>query len=374
MAAPRVNPNTADSTPVSIITGFLGSGKTTLLNRLLQHAGMADTAVIINEFGEIGLDHLLIATPSENTVLLSNGCLCCTVRGDLVETLADLYNKRRDGAIPGFGKVVVETTGLADPVPILQTLMTDPELVPAFRLDAVVTLVDGVNGAGQLDQHPESVKQAAVADRLIITKSDLAGPAELQALERRLARINPGAARLTAINGDIEPARLFGAGLADVARDGDARGWLRADAYAENGHRHDGHEHAADVNRHDDHIRAFCIYYDKPVSATGLAVWLDTLAALRGANLLRVKGLINVAGSPVAVNAVQTLIHEPQALARWPDDERRSRLVFITRDMARAEVERTLDALALPDVPGGRGRALDPQAYAQFVAAMKSFR
>jgi len=361
---------TNGSTPVSIITGFLGSGKTTLLNYLLQRPEMADAAVIINEFGEIGLDHLLIATPSENTVLLSSGCLCCTVRGDLVDTLADLYRKRRDAEIPGFDRVVVETTGLADPVPILQTVVTDPELAALFRLDSVVTLVDAVNGASQLDHHAESVKQAAIADRLVITKSDLAGAPALAALEKRLVAINPGAPVLTALRGELAPAQLFGAGLDDVAREGDARRWLREEAF-ERGH---GDHGAADVNRHDHHIRSFCIYYDKPVSATGLAVWLDTLAALRGANLLRVKGLVNVAGAPVAVNAVQTLIHEPRPLPGWPDEDRRSRLVFITRDMAREDLERTLDAFTLPDVPSGRGRTLDPRAYAQFVEAMKSFR
>jgi G3E family GTPase len=370
--------NATLSIPVSIITGFLGSGKTTLLNRLLQRSEMADTAVIINEFGEIGLDHLLIETPSENTVLLSNGCLCCKVRGDLVDTLADLYKRRRDGAIPSFSRVLVETTGLADPVPILQTVMTDPELVPLFRLDAVVTLVDSVNGATQLDSNSESVKQAAVADRMVLTKSDLAEPGALDLLRQRLEQINPGAELVTAIHGDIAPERLFGAGLDDVARHGDARRWLRDDAFPADAHvhgiEHDDHDHDPDVNRHDDHVRAFCIYYEKPVSATGLAVWLDTLAALRAANLLRVKGLLNVAGKPVAVNAVQALVHEPQTLPRWPDDDRRSRLVFITRDMSRAEVERTLGALALPDVPEGRGLTLDPQVYAQFVEAMKSFR
>jgi len=376
--SPR-KPDSPDGTPVSVITGFLGSGKTTLLNRLLQRSDMADAAVIINEFGEIGLDHLLIATPSENTVLLSNGCLCCTVRGDLVATLADLYARRGGGKIPHFAKVLVETTGLADPAPILQTVMTDPELVPAFRLDAVVTLVDGVNGAQQLDHHPESVKQAAVADRLVVTKPDLAGPDTIEALRHRLASINPGAQVFTAVHGEIGPESLFGAGLDDFARHGDARRWLREDAFsagaAADHHHHDHrHDDAPDVNRHDDHIRAFCVYYDRPISATGLAVWLDTLAALRGANLLRVKGLLNVGGDPVAVHVVQTLVHEPKALARWPDDDRRSRLVFITRDMARAEVERTLGALALPDVPPGPGRTIDPRAYAQFVEAMKSFR
>ncbi|MBI4194558.1 MAG: GTP-binding protein [Betaproteobacteria bacterium] len=375
-----MTPTSPERTPVSIITGFLGSGKTTLLNRLLQHPGMADTAVIINEFGETGLDHLLIAAPSENTVLLSSGCLCCTVRGDLVATLADLYARRRDGAIPHFGRVLIETTGLADPVPILQTVMTDPELVPAFRLDAVVTLVDGVNGAAQLVEQAESVKQAAVADCLLITKADLAPPGMLEALRQRLGTISPVARLFVVVHGEIAPESLFGAGLDDVADRGDVRRWLREDALAA-GAGHDDHRHgqgedegAPNAGRHDHHIRAFCVYYDKPVSATGLAVWLDTLAALRGANLLRVKGLLNVGGEPVAVHAVQTLVHEPKPLPGWPDDDRRSRLVFITRDMARAEVERTLGALALPDAPRGRGCTIDPNAYAQFVEAMKTFR
>lgn len=364
-----------DRTPVSIITGFLGSGKTTLLNRLLQHSGMANAAVIINEFGEIGLDHLLIATPSENTVLLSNGCLCCTVRGDLVDTLSDLYLKRRDGAIPAFDKVVVETTGLADPVPIIQTVVTDPELAPLFRLDSVVTLVDGVNGAFQLDQHPESVKQAAIADRMLITKADLGQPAAIGTLRQRLARINPGARIFMVERGAVAPHELFGAALEDTQTAGqNVACWLNANAFTRAEPRHGRHHHAPDVNRHDDHIRAFCLYHDQPVSAAGLMVWLNMLAALRGAKLLRVKGLLNVEGMPVAVHAVQTLIHEPVTLERWPDEERRSRLVFITRDMERSEVEKTLVALRLQTDARQPARTIDPEAYAQFLAAAKHFR
>jgi G3E family GTPase len=363
--------NTNPRTPVAVITGFLGSGKTTLLNRLLQRPEMAGAAVIINEFGEIGLDHLLIATPSENTVLLSSGCLCCTVRGDLVETLADLYRKRRDGAIPGFDRVLVETTGLADPVPILQTLITDPELAPLFALDSVVTLVDAVNGAQQLDAHPESVKQIAVADRLLLTKTDLATTEMLEPLRERLARVNPGAHRVTSVQGAVEPHHLFGAGLdrddADVVRR-----WLGEAQFVkiENHSRH----HAHDVNRHDDRIRAFCVYHEAPVSAAGLEMWLNMLAALRGTRLLRVKGLLNVAGMPVAIHAVQTLIHEPITLARWPDEDRRSRLVFITRDMTREEIERTLPTLGLRPDAHRNSATLDPKAYAEFLEAAKWFR
>jgi len=364
-------------TPVAVITGFLGSGKTTLLNRLLQRPEMAGAAVIINEFGEIGLDHLLIATPSENTVLLSSGCLCCTVRGDLVETLADLYRKRRDGVVPAFDRVIVETTGLADPAPIIQTLVTDPELAPLFTLDSVVTLVDAVNGAQQLDAHPESVKQAALADRVLITKTDIAAAAEVRALENRLARMNPGAELHTVVRGEVEPAALFGAGVSDARAPAEkVKRWLRdaefahAESEAAHHHHHGGH----DVNRHDEHIRAFCVRLDTPVSGAGLEMWLNMLAALRGAKLLRVKGLLDVDGTPVVIHAVQTLIHEPVELARWPDEDRRSRLVFITRDMAREEIEATLPMLTLRPPAGERARTLDPETYAQFLAAAKSFR
>lgn len=367
-----MNPR-VDRTPVSIITGFLGSGKTTLLNHLLQQPAMAGAAVIINEFGEIGLDHLLVTTPSENTVLLASGCLCCTVRGDLVETLADLYRKRRDREVPGFDRVVVETTGLADPVPIIQTAVTDGEIAPLYRLDAVVTLVDAVHGASQLDCHQESIKQVAVADRVLLTKTDLALRQEVDALRGRLARINPGAPVLEVAHGAIDPQELFGAGLEDAAAPGaNITRWLREEAYAGADHHHDSS--SRDVNRHDDNIRAFCIYHDRPVSVTGMTVWLEALAALRGTNLLRVKGLFNVDGRPVAVHAVQTLIHEPVELAAWPGEDRRSRAIFITRDMARGDVEKTFEALSLADMPRGPQQMIDPRAYAQFVSAMDKFR
>jgi len=363
-----------DRTPVSIITGFLGSGKTTLLNRLLQHPGMAGAAVIINEFGEIGLDHLLVAAPSENTVLLSSGCICCTVRGDLVETLRDLFCRRRDGGIPAFDRVVIETTGLADPVPIIQTVVTDEQLAPCFRLDSVVTLVDGVNGASQLDQQAESVKQAAVADRLLVTKTDLAAPAAIGALRARLASLNPGAWMFTVTHGQIAPESLFGAALSRADADsGEVARWLGEAAVADQVPAHGHAHHAHDGNRHDDHIRAFSLHLDRPVSSAGLTAWLTALASLRGANLLRVKGLLNVEGQPVAVHAVQTLIHEPLALAHWPDADRRSRLVFITRDMMREDIEATLDVLCWQGTPRQPRQTLDPQAYAKFLAAMEKF-
>ncbi|MFN7087544.1 MAG: CobW family GTP-binding protein [Burkholderiales bacterium] len=360
-----------ERTPVSIITGFLGSGKTTLLNRLLQHPGMAGAAVIINELGEIGLDHLLVAAPNENTVLLSSGCICCTVRGDLVDTLRDLWRQRHAGAIPAFDRVVIETTGLADPVPIIQTVITDEKLAPRFGLDGVMTLVDGVNGAFQLDQQAESVKQAAVADRLLLTKSDVAPPAAIAALRARLARLNPAARQFVVTHGEIAPDSLFGAALDRAAGGDEVMRWLGGAAVARGaGARAPG----GGGMRHDDRIRSFSLYLDEPVSRAGLTAWLTALASLRGARLLRVKGLLNVEGSPLAVHAVQTLIHEPLALARWPDAERRSRLVFITRDMAREDLEATLDVLRWQDTPRQPRQMLDPQAYARFLAAMEKFR
>ena len=346
-------------TPVSIITGFLGSGKTTLLNHVLQSPAMAGAAVIINEFGEIGLDHLLIATPNENTVLLSSGCICCTVRGDLVDTLRGLDAQRLAGGVPPFNRVLIETTGLADPVPIIQTVISDEKIAPRFEMDCVITLVDAVNGLSQLDRQPEAVKQAAVADRLLMTKTDLADEAQTCALRERLAQLNPGVPVQTVHRGKIDPASLFGAALNADARGPEVARWLRDDAVTR--------VTSNPAHRHDAHIRSHCLYLDEPVSRMGMTAWLTAIASLRGANLLRVKALLNVEGEAVVVHAVQTLIHEPVTLAQWPDADRRSRLVFITRDMARAELEATLELLRLKPVNPAR---LDPRAYANFVAAM----
>ena len=361
--------------PVSIITGFLGSGKTTLLNHLLQQPSMANSAVIINEFGEIGIDHMLVSTPAENMVLLNSGCLCCTLRGDLVETLGDLYSKRAGGQVPPFANVVVETTGLADPVPIIQTVVTDEEMARFYTLHDVVTLVDGAHGMEQLDRNAESVKQAAVADALLITKTDLTERGEIAALRERLARVNPGAEVYEVVRGAIDPARLFRGVIYDPATKApDVERWLKEEAFARadehsTDHPH-GHHH--DVNRHDDHIRAFCFYYDRPIQRAGFVMWLDMLASLRGANLLRVKGLLNVEGDPVVIQAVQSIVHEPVLLDSWPSPDRRSRIVVIARDMEREEFERTFEAFELAPPPSKPG--IDPETYARFLQAMKGFR
>ena len=358
--------------PVTVITGFLGSGKTTLLNRLLQHPSLATSAVIINEFGEVGIDHLLVSTPSDNVVLLDTGCLCCTVRGDLVETLADLYEKRESAAIPPFTNVIIETTGLADPVPVLQTIVADRELGRRYRLSDVVALVDAVHGEAQLDCQPESVKQAAVADALLISKTDLAAKPATAQLRARLRRLNPGAEMHDVVRGAVDPALFLRGGIYDAStKAAEVERWLKADAYARaDVDDHPGHGH--DLNRHDRHIRAFCVYRDRPIRRAGLMMWFDMLAGLCGANLLRVKGIVNVEGEPVVIQAVQSIVHEPVVLDEWPGDDRRSRLVFIARDMERDDIERTFEAFDY--APRVKPKtAIDPRAYAQFVEAMKGF-
>jgi G3E family GTPase len=270
--------------PVTVLTGFLGSGKTTLLNKLLRRPELADTAVIINEFGEIGLDHLLVEkSDDEGMVTLNSGCLCCTVRGDLVRTMSELFLKRSKGEVTPFKRMVVETTGLADPAPILHTLMTEPIVAARYMLDGVVTTVDAVNGASTLDRQPEAVKQAAVADRLLLTKTDLAEPGARQVIEDRLSGLNPSAPIVAVGQGAVDPALLFNIGFYDLAtKSVDVRRWLRDEAF-ESGHTHHhdtNHSHEQpDINRHDDRIRAFCITRERPISWAALSAWLDGLGS-----------------------------------------------------------------------------------------------
>ena len=351
--------------PVTVLTGFLGSGKTTLLNHVLKQPEMAATAVIVNEFGEIPLDHLLVERATEDVVLLNSGCLCCTVRGDIANTLTDLFVNRVKGRIPYFTRAVIETTGLADPAPVLHALISDPLVAERYMIDGVVTTVDAVNGAGTLDRQPEAVKQAAVADRLIVTKTDLAAPGALAALEARLAALNPGAPLLHASHGAIDPAELFELGLFDPrTKTVEVQRWLQDEAVAahgdddDDGHDGHGHHHHAqaghDVNRHDERISAFCIIRDKPISWSALSGWLDALATMRGDDLLRVKGIIALADrpeQPVILHGVQHLFHPPVLLPAWPSDDRRTRIVFITRDMPRETIEQSLTAFEDADAP-----------------------
>jgi G3E family GTPase len=363
------DPVASDRVPVVLITGFLGSGKTTLLNRLLAQPALADSAVIINEFGEIGIDHLLVSAPAENMVLLDTGCLCCTVRGDLIETLAELWRKRDSGVVPRFSHLLIETTGVADPVPVLQSIVSDPALREVYTLEKVVSLVDAVNAETQLDSHPEPVKQAAVADALLITKTDIASTDAVATLTQRLQQLNPAAELHYVVHGQIDAAVLRGNFTGRNMRAEDLDRWLKV---AQFGMHDDRHGDATGRHRHENSIRAFAFYRELPIRRAGLVMWLDMIGGLKGANLLRVKGVLNVEGEPVLVNAVQSVVHEPVALESWPDDERRSRLVFIARDMEREEVERTFEAFDFAPASLEKG-VFNPAAYAQFVDAMKGF-
>ena len=312
----------AERLPVSLITGFLGSGKTTLLNRLVQRPEMADSAVIINEFGEIALDHLLVAPVSGEAVVLASGCLCCAVRGDLQETLRGLLIERDRGSVPPFARVLIETSGLADPAPVVQLFLNNPLLGHYLRLDAIVATVDAVNGRAALDCHWEARKQAAIADRLLVTKTDIAPPGETAQLTEALRALNRAATIHRVVQGDIDPNALFGVGPFDAL----------ARAAALSGDQHQPHDHAVD---------AFCLTTEAPLDWGRFHDWLGRLRAEHGDRLLRVKGVLDIAGEdgPVAVHGVHHTFHPPVALARWPDGERRSRLVFITRDLDRAAVE-----------------------------------
>ncbi len=323
-------------TPVSVITGFLGSGKTTLLNALLRHPDMGETAVLVNEFGEIGIDHLLVEELlDEETVLLSSGCLCCTIREDLVSSLVSLDERRAAGDIPPFRQALIETTGLADPAPILHTLLAHEAIEPAFRVDAIITTVDAVNGSRQLDSHPEPLRQAAVADRLVLTKTDLAPPADTESLRGRLRRINRGAPLLEVLHGDVAPSRLFGASpFATQGKVPRVETWLNEVAYREEAHAHH------DVNRHDDRIHAWCLEAERALPLARFVAWVERLIERHGDALLRLKGVLDVEGSPapVVVHGVQHVFHPLSRLERWPAGGRRSRIVVIVKDLTREQV------------------------------------
>ena len=341
--------------PASLLTGFLGSGKTTLLRALLADPAMEETAVVVNEFGEIGLDHHLVAESSEDMVLMNSGCLCCSIRGDLVETLRGLYKKRVRGETPAFTRLMIETTGLADPAPILHTLMTDPVLMERFRLDGVIATVDAVNGAATLDAQMESVKQAAVADRILLTKADLAEPGGVAALKERLRALNPAAPILEVAHGQVAPAQLFNCGLYDPqTKSLDVQRWLAAEAYDEQDHGHGHGHHHHDVNRHDERVRAFCVTYEKQLDWDRLNAWVEMLITLYGGQILRIKGILDIEGEelPVVVHGVQHLFHPPIQLPAWPQGERGSKLVFIVRDLPQSLFEETLRSFNEDSAPG----------------------
>jgi G3E family GTPase len=344
--------------PIVLLTGFLGSGKTTLLNHLVRQPAMADTLVIINEFGTIGLDHLLVSYSPDVVVEMNSGCLCCTIRGDLQKTLRDItWRFARDG-VRQFRRVIIETTGLADPAPIVHTLLTDAFIASRYRLDGIVTTVDAVSGNATMDRQPEALKQAAIADRLLITKTDLVDAAALAQLQARLHALNPAAAQILVAHGVLDAQQITDIGLfTPSGKTADVQRWLNEEAYADD-HAHHEHEdnanHAdadshshADAHRHDAHIHAFCFTFDAPVTQQSFDEWLGLLLGLKGADVLRIKGLVHIAGQsgPTVIHGVQHILHPPLVLPEWPSADRRTRIVFITRDIGREVIEKTFAAL-----------------------------
>lgn len=319
--------------PITVITGFLGSGKTSLLNRLLAHPGAGQVAVVVNELGEVGIDNLLVESATEEMLLLSNGCVCCSVRNDLVETLTDLHERRASGALPGFGRLVLETTGLADPGPILNTLMSHGEVTSRYYLDGLVTTVDAASGAEGLERFPEAGKQVAMSDLLVLTKTDLVPEGALDDLLTRVRELNPGARVVDAAHTSLAPEEVFNVGLYDDRRARPEVGrWLST----RESHSGGGHDHR---------ISTYVFFRDTPLALHLLGLWLSRLVYLHGSSLLRIKGIVAVphAPGPVVVHGVQHRLHPPVILDTWPDDDHRTRIVFITHDLDRSAVEAVLE-------------------------------
>lgn len=351
--------------PVFLLTGFLGSGKTTVLNHLVQQPLFRRTLVVINEFGAISLDHLLVAHSNETLVMeVGDGCICCAMRGDLAKVLKDITWRFSRNGVRNYDRVIIEGTGLADPAPILHTLMTDKNIAAHYRLDAVVTTIDCIHAMDTLDHHPEAVKQAAVADRIILTKSDLIDEQQRRTLQQRLAILNPAAIQLLAVNGQVDGPSVFSANLFSIdQKTPDVVRWLNAEAYAGNpSSRYKSVRHGVaqtlysskrsivkqpDINRHDDHILSYCFTFDEPIDPELFAGWLDLLMAVKGADILRIKGIVNMRNrtGPVVIHGVQHIFHPPVELTGWPSDDRRTRIVFITRNVPRSVIEDTFSAL-----------------------------
>lgn len=327
--------------PVNVVTGFLGSGKTTLLKAILTQPDFSDAAVIVNEFGEVGLDHVLLEEVEEGVLLLESGCICCTIRSDLKETIRDLYDRAVAGRIPRFSRLLIETTGLADPAPIVSTIAAEPVIRNHFRLGNIVCTVDGLAGIGTLDRQPESMKQVSIADRILITKTDIADDAAIAALEARVKRVNGSAVVSRSSGADFDAARLFSDDLLSAEhREAEVARWLAQMPSVPADH-HDDHDHGS---VHGVTTNSFVVTYPHPIDWTAFGVWLTALLHAHGENILRVKGLLNVreSATPVAIHGVQHVVHPPMHLAGSPDDERLSRIVFITRGMDEDVIRRSL--------------------------------
>jgi len=360
---------------ITVITGFLGSGKTTLLNTLLKHPEMNQAAVIVNEFGEIGIDYDLVERSDENIVQLANGCLCCSVKGDLIDTFRDLYIQRNAGTIPYFDRVVIETTGIADPAPVLQIIFTNPMIMNHYSLDGVVTTVDAINGVSSLERFPECVKQAAIADRLILTKSDLVEVSDhgekVKDLSDRLRALNPAAPIVVRNTGDVDPGDLFGTGMFNPeTKKIDFNSWLNPEQYLsettenpfnaneadseatisyykDRGHTPE-HRRENDNHHHNPLIKTFCIVREEPMSLEMLRMFLEGLSNEAGPDLLRVKGIVNIENEPkrpAIIQGAQLIFHSLEFMDRWPSEDHRTRIVFITHNIDKKYIEDTMSLI-----------------------------
>lgn len=346
---------------VSLLTGFLGSGKTTLLNTILKHKDMAETAVLVNEFGDIGIDHSLVENVDPDLIELTTGCICCTIQGDLSRALKELFLKRINKKTFSFNRVLIESTGLADPVPVIHTLVNDPVIAHRYVFDGIITTVDAIHGNGQLHRHEECKKQVAVADRLVVTKTDIAAPKQVVNCLEALDRLNPSAARYKVISGEIHPDRLFNCGLFDPeTKSYDVQNWLKAEDYkthkfqsndhdhVDYNHKHIDHNHKhIDHNRHDETIRAWCLEIDKPISWPVFIAWIQTLIDNYGEKILRIKGIVHIEGEdqPIAIHGVQHVFHPPAKLPKGLDVTKTSKLVFIVDNIAGEIIEKKLNHL-----------------------------
>jgi G3E family GTPase len=338
----------AGKIPVTLITGFLGAGKTTLISKLVRHPDMDRVAVVINEIGEIGIDNDLVKMSTESVSLLANGCLCCSVRTDLQDTLRELFGDRRAGVIPDFDRVIIETTGLADPGPVIQTLSSDTMLGAHYRLDGVVTLVDAVNAHDQLQRQPESEQQIALADRVLITKADLSSAEALDALTGEIRAINPRADIQPCTQGEIHPSELRGLGLQSARASADTLRFLGELKPGEGEGRYLGERLPG---RHHPSVRTLSLRFDEPFAWAAFSAAVELLIALRGQDMLRVKGIVNVEGRPVVVQGVGHVFHPPVTLDRWPSEDHGTRLVFIMRNIEADRIRALFQAV------GGIGSA-----------------
>lgn len=341
--------------PVVVLTGFLGAGKTTLLNHLLGTPALADTAVLINEFGAVAVDHHLVEKIDETLVVLDGGCICCSVQGDLVRALKGLFQRAARREIGALQRVLIETTGLADPAPVVHTLMEEPFIADRFQCDGVITAVDVTHAQSQLDSEREAVRQVAMADRLLLTKCDLASSEQRAVLAERLAQLNPGAQQIEVFNGQAPQDALAGCGLYDPAKKSpDVAAWLGVEAVRQQAQRTRlsyaplGARTSVPPPQHDSDVSSFVLTFDQPLDWLGFSDGLGLLLHACGERILRVKGLLNVAGDPQprVVQCVQHAVYPPSSLAAWPEDgpyaDRRSRIVFIGRKLPREDIVQML--------------------------------